>query len=490
MIGLRMCNRVIGVISTIILARLLVPQDFGLISLAATFQGLIETMSEFALDLALIRTKDASRTLYDSAWTFSVLRGLAVALVVFALSNEVAGYYGQPGLRDVMAWLAITALLQGFQNIGVVDFRKTMDFRKDFLFSVSGRILGTLVTIIVAIWLRSYWALVIGLIARVGALVMLSYVMHPYRPRFSIAGWSELFHFSKWISAYNVMIFLGNSCAAFTLGRVIGPASIGIYSLASEISSLPLTELSGPIRRALYPAFAQVMHGDRSKLGEAFTRGLAVTMCLTLPLTVLISLLAEPIVTVALGRNWLAAVPIVRILVIFASIELATQQVPQGLVVLGKIKPMTIATFGIVAFRVTAVVLLTRWWGLTGAAWAMVAASALQAPIFLRMAIRELGIDIGAMIQATWRTIIAIAAMVVFGLGFLELCRSMHMQDQIAAMLDAVASGALYLAVHLLLWTLSGKPEGVERDLLRLIGARLGTKLAFLRPSGPVSGRS
>ncbi|MBV8651692.1 MAG: oligosaccharide flippase family protein, partial [Alphaproteobacteria bacterium] len=169
MVALRMCNRVIGIISTIILARLLVPEDFGLISLAATFQGLIETMSEFALDLALIRTKDASRTLYDSAWTFSVLRGLAIALVVVALSNEVAAYYGQPGLRNVMSWLAITAFLQGFQNIGVVDFRKMMDFRKDFLFSVSGRILGTMVTIIVAIWLRSYWALVIGLIARVGA---------------------------------------------------------------------------------------------------------------------------------------------------------------------------------------------------------------------------------------------------------------------------------------------------------------------------------
>jgi len=129
-------------------------------------------------------------------------------------------------------------------------------------------------------------------------------------------------------------------------------------------------------------------------------------------------------------------------------------------------------------------VTLTHWWGLTGTAWAMVAASAAQAPVFLRMASRELGVDLGTIVRATWRTVVAVAAMVAGGLGFAELCHSAHIPDQIAAILDAAVSGVVYVAVHLLLWALSGKPEGVERDLLRLIGARLGGRLRILRSLG------
>ena len=143
-----------------------------------------------------------------------------------------------------------------------------------------------------------------------------------------------------------------------------------------------------------------------------------------------------------------------------------------------------VAAFGIVAFRIAAVVTLTHWWGLTGTAWAMVAASAAQAPVFLRMASRELGVDLGTIVRATWRTVVAVAAMVAGGLGFAELCHSAHIPDQIAAILDAAVSGVVYVAVHLLLWALSGKPEGVERDLLRLIGARLGGRLRILRSLG------
>jgi lipopolysaccharide exporter len=158
--------------------------------------------------------------------------------------------------------------------------------------------------------------------------------------------------------------------------------------------------------------------------------------------------------------------------------------VPQAMIVLGKIKPMTLAAFGIVAFRIAAVVVMTRWWGLTGTAWAMVAASAVQAPVFMRMASRELDIKYGAMVSATWRTIVAIAAMVIGGLGFAELCQSAQMGSQLTAVLDAIVSGALYLAVHLLLWSLAGKPEGVERDLLRLINTRLVSRLRVLRLPG------
>jgi O-antigen/teichoic acid export membrane protein len=476
-------NRVVGVFSTIILARLLVPDDFGLISLAATFQGLIETLSDFGLEAALIRIKDPPRHLYDAAWTFCVLRGVAIAIVVFLSRNWVSEYYAQPALANVMSWLAITAIVNGVYNIGIADFRRLMDFRKDFLLWVPPRLFGTLVTIALAFWLRNYWALVIGLIARTVALVVLSYLMHPLRPRLSVAGWADLFHFSKWLSLYNVVVFISSGCAAFTLGRAVGPASVGVYNLASEVSSLPLTELSGPIRRALYPAFAQVLHTGRDKLGGAFVRGLAMTLCLTLPLTIILSLLAKPIVLFALGTNWVDAIPIVRILVIFASIELCTQQVPQAQIVLGAVRSMALASLAILLLRIAAVIVLTQYYGLAGTAWAMVLASAIQLPVFFRMAMRELKISLADIFHAVWRTVLATAIMAAGASLLGDFFRTTPIPDQAAAVIIATISGVAYLACHILFWVLARKPDGVERELLRLALSSLG-KRAIARAPG------
>ncbi len=405
-----------------------------------------------------------------------MLRGLAIALILLLSSHWVSQYYEQPALENVLSWLAITTLLNGFYNIGVADFRRMMDFRKDFLLWVPPRLFGTLVTIIVAFWLRNYWALVVGLIARVTGLVVLSYAMHPLRPRFSIAGWAELFHFSKWLSLYNVVVFISGGCAAFTLGRLMGPASIGVYGLANEVSSLPLTEISGPIRRALYPAFAQVMHDGREKLRGVFVRGLATTLCLTLPVTVIISVLAKPIVLFALGPNWVDAIPIVQILVIFASIELCTQQVPQAQIVLGSVRSLALASLAILILRIVAVVVLTTYAGLSGTAWAMVIVSTIQAPVFFRLVMHELKITVADIFRAVWRTVLATAAMAASAWIVGDFLLSKPLPYQADAIIVAVTSAFIYLACHTLLWILAQKPNGVERELLRLGLSRFGKR--------------
>ena len=175
MVLMRLCMRGIGLVSMVILARLLVPDDFGLIVLATTFVGILEAISELGFEIVLIRDRDAPRAKYDSAWTLSVIRGVSVATIIFLSSDLVAGFWGDPRLVDVMLALSAASLVDGFRNVGVVDFRKHLTFDRDFLFRVTGRIAGFVVTIALAALWRNYWALVAGILTSRVALLVASY---------------------------------------------------------------------------------------------------------------------------------------------------------------------------------------------------------------------------------------------------------------------------------------------------------------------------
>jgi O-antigen/teichoic acid export membrane protein len=208
MIALRVIERSIGMISTIILARLLVPQDFGLVAMAMAVYALIEVAGQFGFDLILIRAQRASRAQYDGAWTLGVCHGVVSALVLLALAEPTAGFFSEPRLVPVIQILAAVAFLQGLENIGVVDFRRDFHFGKDFLFLFGKKIISFAVTVTLAFHYRSYWALVIGIVTSRVSGVILSYLLHPYRPRLSFSEIPNLFGFSRWVLLTRILGFV------------------------------------------------------------------------------------------------------------------------------------------------------------------------------------------------------------------------------------------------------------------------------------------
>ena len=164
MVAMRLVVRGAGLINMVILARLLVPEDFGLVAMAMIFVGAIEVFSEFNFDVALIKKQSADRTDYDTAWTLSIIRGGVTAAVLLAIAAPAADLFDEPRLAMVIAVLSLSSVLLGFQNIGVVDFRKSLDFRRDFLFMASGKVVAVIITIGLALIWQNYWALVGGMI--------------------------------------------------------------------------------------------------------------------------------------------------------------------------------------------------------------------------------------------------------------------------------------------------------------------------------------
>lgn len=146
-LALRWGMRLLGLLSTVLLARLLSPSDFGLVAMAMLVVAFVQAWLAFGVDTALIQNQDATREHYDTAWTIRILQGVVVAIGVAAAAPFAATYFEEPRITAVLLVLSFAILLGASANIGVVAFRKDLEFDKEFRFQIIGKILGFVVTL-------------------------------------------------------------------------------------------------------------------------------------------------------------------------------------------------------------------------------------------------------------------------------------------------------------------------------------------------------
>ena len=183
-VGMRWSDRLIGVISTLILVRLLVPADFGIVAMASIVVGLVDTLLDLGVGSALIQNRHAGRDEFDTAWTLRLAQSALAAIVLWFIAPYAAESFRDPRVLDVLRLMALTVLLGGFENIGIVSFQKNMEFGRDFRFFFLRRLSGFSATIVLAFLLHSYWAMVIGALVGRLAGVGLSFVLHDFVDHF------------------------------------------------------------------------------------------------------------------------------------------------------------------------------------------------------------------------------------------------------------------------------------------------------------------
>jgi len=471
MVAFRMVDRLLGLASTLVLARVLVPHDFGVVAMAMSVVALLELATAFGFDVALINRQSQDRDEWDTAWTFGVLFGLAVALVLVAAASPIAAFFRTTELELVIRILALGSVIQGFQNIGVVSFRKEMQFDREFYFMASRKIVSVMVTIPLAIALDSYWALVIGQIAGRLTGTLASYRFHPYRPRITLAASSKLLHYSRWLLASNLTGYVRERSSDWLLGRVSGAHSLGIFNLGAEISSLPSTELLAPINRALIPAYSAISQSPE-KLRAEYLSVLSVVALLGMPAVVGLLSTAPLAVPVMLGSNWAEVVPLLMILSLAGITQIITGNIYPAYLALSR--PDLIvrvnATSAIVV--VAAMLALVPSLGAVGGAWAVVLSSWLVVPLSIYYLKKILGVHIRSILSAIWRPSVASAAMCAV---VLPLSQRWSVESggssTLLRLVSAVSLGmVLYMVALCFLWWAGGRPEGGEKMLLRRLG--------------------
>lgn len=473
MVLLRLSVRSIGLISTIILARLLIPADFGLVAMATSIIAFLELSTAFSFDIPLIQKQDADRSYFDSAWTLNAAFYTVLTLLLLLLAQPAALFYQDARLENVVYVLAAGFFVRGFENIGIVYFRKELDFRKDFILMLAKKVIGFMVTIPLAFLLRSYWSLVAGIVIGNILGVALSYLLHPFRPRFSLAAVRELFHFSKWLVLNNGIYFLRHRSPDFIIGRISGPAALGIFTLAHEISTLPSTELVAPINRAVFPGYSKLA-GDLSKLRESYMDVLTMIAVVALPSGFGIAAVAIPLVDLLLGPKWAAAAPIVGILALYGS--LVAMHSNYGAVFNAIGKPHLITWVGgiDITILVSGSIVLGLLYGPVGVAAAYLGSTILISPVVFFAVSREINLRFGDLIRVIWRPVVSSLSMFA-ALSALARNPTVIAYASWLELVVLVSFGVvLYGALSFGLWLLEGRPRSAEFILARKMATKLG----------------
>jgi O-antigen/teichoic acid export membrane protein len=355
---------------------MLSPDDFGLLGIAMLSIATLETFSKTGFDTALIQKKEDIRSYLDTAWTISVIRGIAIFVILFFSAPAIAAFFKSAQAIMVIRIVAFTSLLSAIRNIGIVFFHKELEFNKQCYFELSGVIVDVTLAVALALVLKNVWALIWAGITAGIVRVIVSYLIHSYRPRFRLDKkklW-ELFDFGRWVMVSGILFFLITEGDDIFVGRVIGISALGLYQMAYLFSNLPATEIAHVISQVTLPFYSKLQN-ELEKLKQGYLKVLQVSAFLSFPIGGLIFALAPDFTSIFLGDKWMPMVPAMKVLVLAGCVRcIATTS---GLIFYAVGKPQIDTAFQFVCFLVLAVLIypLSMKWGLRGIALSVFASA-------------------------------------------------------------------------------------------------------------------
>lgn len=384
---LHISGRALNVLRTIIVARILAPDDIGLFALTTLALLAVELLTRTGFQSALIHREGDITDYLSVAWTTHIMRGILRAGILFIAAPFAADFFNEPAIAELISLVALAVIISGFNNTGVIYFRKDLHFQEQFFYMLSRPIGDLIVSVAAALILENVWGLVYGLVAGFACQLLVSFIAHRFRPkfRFSMAAFRELFQYGVWMNLTGMMIFLGDQLAGLVIGKMINTYALGLYHLAYWLAQTALVEVAETIDRVAFPAYAKLQH-DLDRFQAAFRRITGFMVTLIIPVALLILLSAESFVPLILGEQWIEMIPVMRIMAIagfLLTIGLAARPV-----FLGIGSPQNV--FRMQAIRATTLVIclypLAASYGINGAAWSVfISNSALLCFVFFKL---------------------------------------------------------------------------------------------------------
>lgn len=481
-VSLRMVLRFISVISTLVLARLLTPEDFGIYALAMTVYAFVDLLGAFGFGTALIQNPDATPAHYNTAWTLNLIFSLFTSSLLFLFAPYAATFLGEPELKVVARFMSILFLLDGIKNVGIINFQKHMTFNQEFRFSLINKLSGFLITIPLAFILHSYWAMLWGLLASTLMLVVMSYVMQPFRPRLELSRAREMISFSVWLQVNNILYYFSRHTERILVSRIADVAAVGSLQLAREIGQL-LREIVQSINRAVFPGYAKV-NNNPDRMLELFCDVNAMLMIIGFPVAIGLAAIAHLFVPTVLGAQWLQVIPLMKLMAVASLLTVGMSSTNNVLIALARVKWATAMIATNLTLMVSFMLYLLPQYGALGVGYAAVFSMSVVVVVCYVTLRIQIGLGLREVFNMLFRPALSALAMYIL----VQTLFPQHWAEsaliiQIAQLLGAIVTGALsYIFVIALLWLLASRPEGPELKVLRLIHQRSGFG-GFLLPN-------
>ena len=364
----RWITQILSWIATPIVARLLSPGDYGVATMAMVYIGLVQLVNEFGLGVAIIQRRDLTEEQIARIGGLSVLLGVFFAMVSVIVAQPVAQSFGSPEVRAVVMVLSVTFLTTSIQSLPRALLTRDVKFRQLAVMEGLEAIVHSGTTLILAFLGFRYWALVLGVVAArtTGMIMALRWRRHRLAWPSSLQAIAGPIRVGLHVVVGNIAWYAYNNADLAIIGRRLGTAALGSYTIGTSLASIPVDRLSALVASATPGIFAAVQH-DRLALRRyvlALTEGVAL---LTFPVAVGIALVAEEFVLVVLGEPWRAAITPLRLLALTAMFRSVLLLLNRALIPTGHAKRNMQATVALL-FVLPPLFYVAAQWGIVGVA--------------------------------------------------------------------------------------------------------------------------
>jgi len=305
-------ERLTRLVRNMVLARLLAPEDFGLMAIVMAVLTCLQAFTDVGVRQSVIQNKAGAKEEYlNIAWWFQAVRGLGLFVIAFLGAPAICSFYDKPELLGMLRVSIMTVLFSGLTSPRLFVLEKDFRFLK-VVFSVHGSaLLGALLTIFLALYMQNVWVLVIGYVSQSVLTCFLSHVLCPFRPKFTIDrnSFNELLWFCRRMLGLTFLTIVSLQTDVFVLGKLVPTAQVGMYALALSLAVQPSGMFGQTIGRVLLPAFTQ-KQDDKQSLCRAALKMIRTTVVLGVPLVAIAAIFAGSILSVVYGPRYAAvAVP-------------------------------------------------------------------------------------------------------------------------------------------------------------------------------------
>jgi len=445
----RFLSKFILLFRTIVIARLLFPHDVGLFGLASLVMTITELPFQTGFNAAIVQDKNDVKKHLDSVWTVNVLRGFLLAGLLYLIAPFGARFFNNELVVPIARALSLLYIITSFENVGIILLEKEMKFNRKFFYDIGGIVIQVVSVVIFALLFRNVWALVAGVITGRAGYVFLSYLLHPYRPRFNfdLSGARHLYKYGKWVGIAGIVSFLVAQGDSVTVGKLIDAPNLAFYQTAFSLGILPVVETVSVLGGVLFPFFANIKD-DAVRLKSVFLRVSKFIYAFMVPAAFGLFILANEVVRFIYGPRWLPMVPVLYVIIGYGFIRSFEYLATPLLLGIGKPKTtffnqlfQTIGLFSLI-------VPLTHRFGIVGTAWAAVD-GLLAGQVYLLFTVRkEIRFGLRTFLRGMY---IPLAASTTMSLVIWEL-KNIIPVNALYVLLGYVALGAgIYFGVLLLL---------------------------------------
>jgi O-antigen/teichoic acid export membrane protein/chemotaxis methyl-accepting protein methylase len=301
--------------TTMLLARLLSAEDFGLQGMAVVLTGFLLVFSGAGLGAATVNRLEVTPEQISTLFWINVAVGAALATITAVLAPAVVAFYGDPRLYWITVFLGLTFVFSGLSAQHQALIQRQMRFATLAKIDLLSLTISSASGVVMALLGWRYWALV-GMVL-VGAIVSAAsvWVANPWIPGLPHrrSGVLPMLQFGWMAICNNLVVFLAWNSDSILLGRFWGAGALGLYGRAYQLATLPVHQLNAATAGVAFSALSRIQD-DADRLARSFLKGYALLVSLTIPITISCALFAEEIVYIVLGAKWMGAVPIFRLL--------------------------------------------------------------------------------------------------------------------------------------------------------------------------------